>query len=114
MDWIEKQCEDLEFASKTNDSRNLFSKVKELKSGLGQKVHNINIKDSSGKLLTNESDVKDRWKQYCSELYNYELNVDKATLDQLWSNQQHTEEPDIMESEVRAVITKLKQAKRPE
>ena len=69
MDWIEKQCEDLEFASKTNDSSNLFSKVKELKCGLGHKVHNINIKDSSGKLLTNESDVKDTWKQYCSEFY---------------------------------------------
>ena len=65
-------------------------------------------------MLTNESDVKDRWKQYCSELYNYELNVDKATLDQLWSNQQHTEEPDIMESEVRAAITKLKTGKVPE
>ena len=64
-------------------------------------------------MLTNESDVKDRWKQYCSELYNYELNVDKATLDQLWSNQQHTEEPDVMESEVRAAITKLKTCEVP-
>ena len=59
MDWIEKQCKDLEFASKTNDSRNLLSKAKELKSGLGHKVHNINIKDGSWKLLTNKSDVKD-------------------------------------------------------
>ena len=57
-EWIEKQCENLEFASKTNDSKNLFSKVKELKCGLGHKVHNINITDISGKLLTNQSDVK--------------------------------------------------------
>ena len=45
------------------------------------------------------------------KLYNYKFNVDKATLDQLWSNQQHTEELDIMESEVRAAITKLKTGK---
>ena len=38
-----------------------------------------------------------------------QLNVDKAS-DQLWSNQQHKEDPDIMESEVRTAITKLKQA----
>ena len=63
-------------------------------------------------MLTNESDVTDRWKQYCSELYNYAFNVDKATLDQLWSNQQHTEEPDIIESE-GAAITKLKTDKAP-
>ena len=95
----------------TKSLKEPLSKVKELKSGLRYKVHNIN--DSSGKLLTNKTDIKDRWKQYCSELYNYELNVDKATLDQLWSNHQHTEEPDIMESEVRAAIIKLKTGKMP-
>ena len=73
----------MEFASKTNDSKNIYSKVKELKSGHVQKVHNINIKDSSGILITNENGVRNGWKQYCSELYNYELNVDKAKLDQL-------------------------------
>ena len=53
------------------------------KSGLGHEVHDLSIKDSSGKLLTHESDVRDKCKQYFNELYNFELNVDNATLYQL-------------------------------
>jgi len=34
------------------------------------------IEDKDGKLLTNIDDILARWKEYCEELYNHEVQID--------------------------------------
>ena len=63
-------------------------------------MRNNIIKDETGKLLTNENDVKERWYQYANELYNQSILIDDST-------QMAEEEPGILEVEVRSAIKKL-------
>ena len=99
-EWIERQCLELETAYMQNDIRKLFGKVKDISGGETQKVRNNIIKVETGRLLTNENDVKERWYQYANELYNQSVLVDDFT-------QMAEEEPGILEVEVRSAIKKL-------
>ena len=47
------------------------------------------IKDSSGNILTENTAFVNRWTEYCSDLYNYELHPDTSLLQ---SNQTPTQE----------------------
>ena len=38
------------------------------------------IQDHSGKCLTGEQQILNRWTEYCSELYNYDANGDPSVL----------------------------------
>ena len=38
------------------------------------------VQDRSGKCLTEEQQILNRWTEYCSELYNYEANEDPLVL----------------------------------
>jgi sorting nexin-29 len=77
------------------------------------KEHNNIIKNKNGELLTTERECNTRWAEYCSELYNYNINVKADTLDNLWPNEHQDELPSIMESEVTAALKKLKNRKAP-
>ena len=39
------------------------------------------VQDSSGKYLTEEREILNRWTEYCTELYNYKANGDPSVLD---------------------------------
>ena len=47
------------------------------------------IEDSSGNILTEGTAVLNRWTEYCSGLYNYELHLDTSLLQ---TNQTPTQE----------------------
>lgn len=112
QDWTQQQCAELETASRKNDLRKLFSKVKEISGGLALKVRSANVKDETGKLLSSESEIKSRWYRYCKDLYNQQVSIDRSVLDELWPTSiQDDTEPEILESEVRAAINKLKPRK---
>jgi len=114
QDWTQQQCAQLETASRKNDLRNLFSKVKEISGGLALKVRSANIKDETGKLLSSENEIKSRWYRYCKDLYNQDVSVDSTVLEDLWPTSTLDDtEPEILESEVRAAIKKLKPRKAP-
>ena len=94
--------------------RNLFSKVKEISGGLALKVRSADIKDETGKLLSSENEIKSRWYRYCKDLYNQDVSVDSTVLEDLWPTSPLDDtEPQILESEVRAAIKKLKPRKAP-
>ena len=38
------------------------------------------VQDRSGKCLTEERQIQNRWKEYCSELYNYKVSGDPSVL----------------------------------
>ena len=65
------------------------------------------IKDENGKILTTTQDVLDIWCRYCKDLYKRDPNIHRPniTLDE------HENEPDILISEVKEAIKKLRTGK---
>jgi len=69
--WIEKQCCTVDQSIATNNTRKAFEVIKNL-TKTQQTRPATAIEDKEGHLLTVSKAVVDRWKEYCSELYNYE------------------------------------------
>ena len=67
------------------------------------------VQDCSGKCLTEERQILDRWTEYCSELYNYKANGDPSVLD---CRQTDTEDDHpILRKEVEVAVQSLKKRK---
>ncbi|XP_063595249.1 uncharacterized protein LOC134772112 [Penaeus indicus] len=108
-EWVEKQAEDIEQSLAVNNSRKAYNVIKSL---TREKSGRTNaIEDKTGQLLTNNTEVTARWKEYCRELYQHQADVDRTLLAEATSEGEI--EQDILESEVRAAIIKLKMNKAP-
>ena len=68
-----------------------------------------NIQDKSGKCLTEENEILNRWTEYCSDLYNYETDGDQTVFDcpQIPDEEHHP----ILREEVEAAVKALKMGK---
>ena len=67
------------------------------------------IQDRSGKCLTEERQILNRWTEYCSELYNHKANADPSVLN---CPQTDTEDDQpIARKEVEAAVQSLKKEK---
>ena len=67
------------------------------------------VQDRSGKCLTEERHILNRWTEYCSELYNYKADGDPSVLN---SPQTDTEDDHpILRREVEAAVQSLKKGK---
>ena len=67
------------------------------------------VEDRSGKCLTEEREILNRWTEYCSELYNHKANGDPSVLN---FPQTHTEDDHpILRKEVKAAVQSVKKGK---
>ena len=67
------------------------------------------VQDCSGKCLTEEGEILNRWTEYCTELYNHKANGDQSVLD---CPQTDTEDDHpILRKEVESAIQSLKKGK---
>ena len=70
------------------------------------------VQDRSGKCLTEERQILNRWTEYCSELYNYKANGDPSVLN---CPQTDTEDDHpIFCRQVEATVQPLKKGKSAE
>ena len=101
---IIQECEKVEEYNKRGMTRDLFKKIKQLR---GQFIpRNGTITDQNGKHLTNDDDIKNKWKQYMQELYKKVTNgTGNFELDD------YELEPDILESEVIFAMETLAKGK---
>ena len=60
----------------------------------------------NGRTLTEAQDIKERWKEYTYELYRKENSIHST-----YKPADYQDEPDILESEVRAAIKSLPKGK---
>jgi exonuclease III len=111
--WCNENCEQLERLQNSHQTHGLHKKIKELTRGTKITSKSVTIKDKNGEILTTERDVRERWGEYCSDLYNYNIKTDDAVLEDLWTNQYQEEIPDVSASEVESAIKKLKPRKAP-
>ena len=109
--WCEAYCDEIEALQRTHQTRSMHKKIKVLLKGSSLRDNTTVISSKDGKILTTDEDVKNRWREYCSDLYDHKLNVDPTVLDQLWANQPQEPIPDILESEIKSAILRLSNGK---
>ena len=77
--WIRKQCSEIEENLRKNNSKRAYQLVvNDLTTVKQGKV--TTVQDRSGKCLTEERQILNRWTEYCPELYNYKANGDPSVL----------------------------------
>ena len=105
--WIQGQCQEAEACLRKNNSKKAYQLVKDLTTEKQGKT--TTIQDKSGKCMTEENEILNRWTKYCSHLYNYETEGDPIVLDcpQI-PDEKH---PPILQEEVEAAVKALKMGK---
>ena len=76
--WIGEQCSEIKENLRKNNGKRAYQLVKDLTTVKQGKA--ILVQDRSGKCLTEERQLLNRWTEYCSELYNYQTNGDLSVL----------------------------------
>ena len=102
-EWWNKNCEEVEELESKHESRAMHRKIKEI-TGQGTRKRGSNcIRNKHGKMLFDESEIKSRWEEYVSELYNDDRgNPPKIEDDQ---------GEDFLRSEIEKAIKNLKSGK---
>jgi len=109
--WCNDRCDEIESLGKSFQTRAMHRKINELTNGIKLRESSATINSKDGRTLTTNAEVKDRWVEYCSDLYNYQSKVDPSILDHLWSGQSQESLPDLLLSEITEAISKLKNGK---
>ena len=66
--WIGKQCSETEENLRKNNRKTAYQLMKDLTTVEQGKA--TTVQDCSGKCLTEERQILNRWTEYCTELYN--------------------------------------------
>ena len=102
--WIQGQCQEVEACLRKNNSKKAYQLVKDLTTRKQDK--STTVQDKSGKCLTEENEILNRWTEYCSDFNNYETDRDPIVLDcpQILDEEHHS----ILREEVEAAVKALK------
>ena len=105
--WIGEQCGEIEENLRKNNSKRAYQLVKDLTTVKQGKA--TTIQDRSGKCLTEDRQILNRWTEYCSELYNHKAKGDPSVLN---CTQTDTEDDHpILRTEVDTAVQSLKKGK---
>ena len=103
--YIEKKCNEMEKAG--NDSKTIFKILGEIIKKPSTRSDVIN--DKNGTTLTETDTIKERWAEYCNELYQLKDQAIVSTE----SQELHDVEPPPLLSEVCTAMNELKTGKSP-
>ena len=105
--WIGEQCTEIEENPRKNNSKRAYKLVKDLTTVKQGKA--TTVQDHSGKCLTEEREILNRWTEYCTQLYNHKASGNPSVLD---CPQTDTEDDhSILRKEVEAAVQSLKKGK---
>ena len=105
--WIGEQCSEIEEGLRKNNSQRAYQPVKDVITVKQGKA--TTVQDRSGKYLTVERELLNRWTEYCTELYNHKANGDPLVLN---CPQTDTEDDHpILHREVKEAVQLLKKGK---
>lgn len=117
QDWIDKQCCEMEKYAGQHKTREAYKMVKNITRRW--QPRQLAIKDKEGKILMEKEKVRNRWTEYCRELYedkdktDGELRELVQELKEISPPPRNDEEEDILEAEVERAIKMLKNNKSP-
>eukprot|EP00794_Sanderia_malayensis_P005102 gene5102-5748_t len=104
---VPRSCEEIEQNSKRSASRDLYKAVKNIAKRFNPRLDVV--KDDSNNILTDSTDVLNRWKEYCEKLYE---NPNRASEHPIVINP-ITLEPLPLVAEVEKALNSLKNNKNP-
>lgn len=100
-------CLEIEQHTHKNETRDMFKKIKQITRSFTPK--HTAIRSEDGALLTDKSQIKERWKNYCKQLM-----ADNSVRDNRPQTIEFAErEPSVLREEVTAAVRKLKTNKSP-
>ena len=102
--WMGEQCSETEEHLRKNNSKRAYQLVKDLTSVKQGK--STAVQDLTGKCLTEEREISNRWTEYCSELYNHKVNGDSLVLNCLQTDTE--DDHPILRKEAEAEVLSLK------
>ena len=105
--WIGEQCSEIEENLRKNNSKRAYQLGKDLTTLKQTKA--AAFQDRSGKCLTEEREILNRWTEYCTELYNHKANGDPLVL--ACSQTDTEDDHPILRKEVEAAVQSLKKGK---
>ena len=105
--FIIKECEKVEDNMKKGKTKEVYKTIKNFTRQFSPKVGVI--KDEQGNNLTEERDIKNRWKEYVENLYKKNNQIKDNFIKSLTLEN----EPNILEEEVRLALKKLANNKSP-
>ena len=104
---IGEQCSEIEENLRESNSKRAYQLVKDLTTVKQGKA--TTVQDRSGKCLTEERQILNRWTEYSSELYSHKANGDPSVLN---CTQADTEnDHPILRREVEVAVQSLKNGK---
>ncbi|CAF1081345.1 unnamed protein product [Adineta ricciae] len=111
--WIHEQCEQAEKGLKIGNTREAYSLIKTLRKKFTPRLNVLRSQD--GTLLQSKDEIKQRWTQYCSGLYQDHGGGDVVVreLAEITPFTDDEESHDILYSEVQSAISSLKKNKSP-
>ena len=105
--WIGEQSSEIEENLRKNNSKRAHQLVKDLTTV--KQGEATTVQDRSGKCLTEERQIPNRWTEYSSELYNHKANGDPSVPN---CTQTDTEDDNpILRREVEDAVQSLKKGK---
>ena len=105
--FIEDKCKNIESHLSRNNAKQAYAIIKDLTQDKHSKV--AIIRDKEDKVLTEEKDILNRWSEYCSDLYNYNIQGDPTVIDNTKSSV--NDEIPIIREEVVHAVKSLKSGK---
>ena len=117
QDWMDKQCSEMEKYAGQYRIREVYKMVKNITRKW--QPRQSAIKDREGKILMEREKVRERWTEYCRELYEDKEKTDGQVhefvqeLKEISPPQRIDEKEDILEAEVERAIEQLKNNKSP-
>ena len=117
-EWLSEKCREIQMAAEQNKSRKTYQLIKEVNGKWKSKQRAI--RNKQGKLVQEEEEIRERWTEYCSELYNTtedeksskEMMEIKKKLEEISPASEDRRQP-TLQDEVHRAIQKLKNNKSP-
>jgi hypothetical protein len=107
--WLCEQCAEVEEASRWHDTGRMCKKIKTICGEFSAKI--TSVKDNQGELLQEKQDIKNRWKEYFTQLYSMQNSADEKVLNEITSTNMEEVMDEFQEQEIRSAIQSLKACK---
>ena len=104
-EWISENCAKIEELEAQHKTREMYQKVKEVTGTDRRRAGNSCITSKEGRVLFDQQEIQDRWKEYIEELFA----DDRGEIPQM----DNTDGPVILKEEVRKAINSLRPGKAP-
>ena len=109
--WLQELCSKVENAHQAAKSKEVYSTIKKITKTTSTRMQSV--KNKVGKILTEQEEVKTRWKENYQELYNEQNSVNEEAARSLPIIVTNETEPSLLKEEVESAIKKLSDGKAP-